>query len=354
MNYLSKKAQAIIPYQPGEQPQNKQFIKINTNENPYPPSPRVQERIRQCTETDFRLYPDPDSQQLKAAIAEREGLKPTQVFCSNGSDEVLAFCYPAFFNPHRPILFPDITYSFYPVYADLFSIDYRTVPLDDNLMIRPQVYFMDNGGIILANPNAPTGIFLPLEKLESIIKYNLGRAVVIVDEAYIEFGGQTAAPLIDVYNNLLIIRTFSKSHSLAGLRVGYALGNADLIAGLQRIKNAFNNYPVDNLARAGAVAAVEDEPYTKEILAKTIRTRERITTKLRDLGFIIPDSRANFIFMTHPQIQAPDLFDYLRAHGILVRHFDKPRIYNFLRVSMGTDAQMDVMLKLIEAYKSRC
>jgi histidinol-phosphate aminotransferase len=350
VKYLSKKAQEIIPYQPGEQPQGRSFIKLNTNENPYPPSPMVEEQIKQCTDADFRLYPDPDSQQLKAAIAKREGLKAAQVFCSNGSDEVLAFCYPAFFNPQGTILFSDITYSFYPVYADLFSITYHRVPLDEQFAVQPADYFIENGGIIIANPNAPTGIFLSLEKLEAILKFNQDRAVVIVDEAYIEFGGETAVPLLEVYDNLLIIRTFSKSHSLAGLRVGYALGNAGLIAGLERIKDSFNSYPVDNLARMGAIAAVEDDTYTKGILDKITDTRTWVTDKLKACGFITTDSHANFIFMTHPQVSAPELFAFLREQGVLVRHINTPRIDNYLRVSIGTDPEMEIFLKQIEDY----
>ena len=350
MNYLSQKAQNIAPYQPGEQPQNENLIKINTNENPYPPSPRVLARIKQCAETDFRLYPDPDSNKLKTALARRENLEADQVFCSNGSDEVLAFCYPAFFDTNNPILFPDITYSFYPVYANLFSINYREIPLDAQFRLRPQDYLIENGGIIIANPNAPTGMFLSLDQLELIIKYNLGRAVVIVDEAYVEFGGQTAAPLIKDYDNLLIIRTLSKSHSLAGLRIGYALGNAGLISGLQRIKNAFNSYPVDNLAQAGAIAAIEDENYTREILNKITATRDRITNELQALGFVIPESRSNFIFITHPRFRAADIFTYLRANGVLVRYFNKPRLENYLRVSIGTGEQMDIVLKVIEEF----
>ncbi|MDR1616086.1 MAG: histidinol-phosphate transaminase [Syntrophomonadaceae bacterium] len=351
MNYLSDKAKSVIPYTPGEQPQNKKYIKLNTNENPYPPSPQVLKQIKEYDVKELRLYPDPENTALRVALAEREGVRPEQIFCSNGSDEVLAFCFQAFFNPEGlPVLFPDVTYSFYTVYADIFGIPYQTVPLDGQLRINHFDYCRANGGAIIANPNAPTGIYLSLEKLLTVIKYNLEKSLVILDEAYIEFGGQSGAPLIGDYPNLLIVRTLSKSHSLAGLRVGYAIGDEGLIAGLKNIKNSFNSYLLDRLACAGAVAAIRDESYHRETMLKITRTREYTVDRLSDLGFMIPDSKANFIFVSHPEVKAGELFAYLKEQGILVRYFDKPRIDNYLRISIGTDQEMDILVKQLERY----
>jgi histidinol-phosphate aminotransferase len=351
MNYLSDKAKSVVPYTPGEQPQNRKYVKLNTNENPYPPSPQVFKHIKTYDARDLRLYPDPENTALRVAVAEREGVKLEQIFCSNGSDEALALCFQAFFNPGGlPVLFPDVTYSFYRVYADIFSIPYQTVPLDEHWRINHFDYCRPNGGIMIANPNAPTGVYLSLEKLLIMLEYNLGKSLVIVDEAYIEFGGESAAPLIKDYPNLLVVRTLSKSHSLAGLRVGYAMGDEGLIAGLNNIKNSFNSYLLDRLAGVGATAAIQDEDYHKETMLKIMQTREYTVGRLRDLGFVTPDSEANFIFISHPKVKAGELFSYLKEQGILVRYFDKPRIDNYLRVSIGADQEMNILIELIERY----
>jgi len=344
--YWSQTTKKIKPYVPGEQPRDKKYVKLNTNENPYPPSPQVIEAIRSAADESLRLYPDPTCDGLCKTLEQYFGLESGQVFCGNGSDELLAFAFPAFFNPGRPILFPDITYSFYPVYSTLFNIDYDLIPLDKEFKISPDKFFRENGGIIISNPNAPTGNCLPLQSVRAILEQNPG-SVVILDEAYIDFGGESAVGLIREFPNLLVVQTLSKSRCLAGLRVGFAMGQQDLIEGLRRVKDSMNSYTLDRLALAGAVAAIKDDAYFRQITAKVIETRERVAAALSAAGFSVIPSKANFLFITHPRARAADLYQQLRERGVLVRYFNLPRIDNYLRVSIGTDAEMDIFLNSI-------
>lgn len=347
--YFSETVKGLKPYVPGEQPKDRKYIKLNTNENPYPPSPRAIEAIRRAADATLRLYPDPSGDALRETIASHFGLKRDQVFIGNGSDELLAFCFPAFFEPSgRPILFADVTYSFYPVYAALFKIPYRLIEVDESFVVPYAGYFQDNGGILIANPNAPSGRGMTLGEIESILKKNKS-SVVVLDEAYIDFGGDSAVGLIGDYPNLLVIRTLSKSYSLAGLRVGFAMGSADLLEGLIRVKDSFNSYTVDRLAQAGAREALLDDAYFQETRAKVMRTRERVAEKLRTMGFTVVPSQANFLFIRSSRNPARLLFSGLRDKGILVRYFDKPKIDNYLRVSIGTDFEMDLFLEAIAA-----
>ncbi|AUS98172.1 histidinol-phosphate transaminase [Clostridium thermosuccinogenes] len=345
--YWSDVLKRLEPYVPGEQPKDKKYIKLNTNENPYPPSPRAIEAIRQAADERLRLYPAPDCDELKHVLAENLGVKKEQVFVGNGSDEVLAFSFAAFFNPGEPILFPDITYTFYPVYCQLYGIDYRTIPLDADFNIPVEGFLQDNGGIIFANPNAPTGKFMDLASVEKIVKENIER-VVVIDEAYVDFGGQSAVKLIDKYPNLLVIKTLSKSHSLAGLRIGFALGNAGLIEGLDRVKNSFNSYTIDRIALAGAAEAIKDTAYFEKTRAKIIHTRKWVGPELEKLGFRLTDSLANFVFASHASLDSEYLFKALREKGVLVRYFNKPRINNYLRITIGTDQEMEQMIKVLK------
>lgn len=345
--YWSETVKNIKPYVPGEQPKDRKYIKLNTNENPYSPSPKAIEAIRSAANDTLRLYPDPSCDELRDTIAGAFGLKRENIFIGNGSDELLAFCFPAFFEPAgRPILFADITYSFYPVYAEFFRTPYKLIEVDSDFNVPVSGYLQENGGIIIANPNAPTGKGIPRTDIEEILNQNKN-SVVILDEAYIDFGGASAFGLISRYPNLLIIRTLSKSHSLAGLRVGYAMGAGELIEGIRRVKDSFNSYTVDRLAQAGAREAIKDDVYFRETRGKIMKTRERVSRKLEDEGFIVIPSQANFIFIRHAQCPGRDLFQKLREKGILVRYFDKPKINNFLRVSIGTDEEMDCFLKTV-------
>ncbi|TEB09863.1 histidinol-phosphate transaminase [Pelotomaculum propionicicum] len=339
----------ISPYIPGEQPKNEKYIKLNTNENPYPPSPQVVKAIEKVLNDSLRLYPDPTCEDLRLAIAEYYDLKKEQVHVGNGSDELLAFSFLAFFNPNGlPILMPDITYSFYKVYTSLFKINCEKIPLEDDFSIRPELFYKKNGGVVIANPNAPTGMFLPLEDITGILEHNPDQ-VVIVDEAYIDFGGISAVKLIGDYPNLLVIKTLSKSRSLAGLRVGYALGQKELIEGIDRIKNSINSYTLDRLALAGANAAIKDDAYFQEVRRRIIMTRERVSNTMGEIGFKVLPSKANFIFVTHPLIPAGELFQKLRENGVLVRYFKEPRIDNFLRVSIGSDQEMDSFISILKS-----
>ena len=338
----SRRARALTPYTPGEQPRDRQFIKLNTNENPYPPSPKALEAIRAAAGEDLRLYPDPEAVSLRGTLAATYGLKPEQVFVGNGSDEVLAFCFQAFFDPDRPILFPDVTYSFYPVFADLFGLQYRQVPLDGNFAIPLEPFMGNNGGVVIANPNAPTGRDLSLGDVRALAEGN-PEAVVIVDEAYVDFGAQSAVPLVCDHPNLVVVQTMSKSRALAGLRVGYALADGNLIAALHSVKNSFNSYPLDRLALAGAVGALSEPDYLRQTAEKITATRRRTAEALRAMGFQVGDSAANFLFVTHPAVAAKALLDGLRQRGILVRWWDRPRISNHLRITVGTDEEMDAL-----------
>jgi histidinol-phosphate aminotransferase len=343
--FWSAVVDGLTPYVPGEQPKLANLIKLNTNENPYPPSPKVQEAIQAELGDDaarLRLYPDPNADQLKATIARQHQLSPGQIFVGNGSDEVLAHAFLALLKHEQPILFPDITYSFYPVYCGLYDIDYRTVPLTEDFTIDPADYAQPNGGIIFPNPNAPTGRPLALAAVEQMLQANPA-SVVVVDEAYIDFGGSSAIPLIAHYDNLLVIHTLSKSRSLAGLRVGFALGHPALIEALERVKNSFNSYPLDRLAIVGAVAAIEDEAHFERTRQAVMATRRTLSAELTELGFDVLPSTANFIFARHPRHDAAELAQALRARSIIVRHFKLPRIDQFLRISIGTDGECQAL-----------
>lgn len=345
--YWSKTVKNIKPYIPGEQPKDRKYIKLNTNENPYPPSPRVIEAIKFAANETLRLYPDPTGSELRETIAGYFRLKKENVFIGNGSDELLAFSFPAFFEPvGPPVLFAEVTYSFYPVYAALFNTPYRLIEVDEEFNIPISEYFQENGGIIICNPNAPSGKGVSGEAIISILGKN-ENSVVIIDEAYVDFGGFSSVNLIKDYPNLLIIRTLSKSHSLAGLRVGYALGNKELIEGIIRIKDSINSYTVDRLALAGAREAIKDDAYFQETRSKIISSRERVSARLQEMGFKVIASQANFIFVESRQCPGSVLFQKLREKGILVRYFNKPKIDNFIRVTIGTDKEMDCFLEAI-------
>ena len=333
----------LVPYVPGEQPKLDNLIKLNTNENPYGPSPRVLDAIRGQLDDSLRLYPAPNADDLKDTIAGYYGVTAAQVFVGNGSDEVLAHIFNALFQHAKPVLMPDVSYSFYPVYSGLYGIDAKLLPLDEAFRIRPQDYQGDNGGIIFPNPNAPTGRLLPLDGIEQILRANPD-SVVVVDEAYIDFGGQTAITLVDRYPNLLVTQTLSKSRALAGLRVGLAVGHADLIEALERIKNSFNSYPLDRLALAGAVAAFEDQAWFEQCRTAVIDSREQLSAALSQLGFEVLPSAANFVLARHPQRDAAQLASALRERRVIVRHFRQPRIEQFLRITVGTPEQNQALL----------
>ncbi len=344
--FWSQVVRDLTPYVPGEQPKLANLIKLNTNESPFPPSPRVLAAILAELGDDavrLRLYPDPNADLLKGAIARRHGVTPQQIFVGNGSDEVLAHVFMALLKHERPILFPDITYSFYPVYCGLYGVDFRTLPLAEDFSIDPSAYCgRPNGGIIFPNPNAPTGRLLALDAIERILQANPD-SVVVVDEAYVDFGGISAISLVNRYDNLLVVHTLSKSRSLAGLRVGFAVGHPALIEALERVKNSFNSYPLDRLAIVGAVAALEDEAYFEHCRRAIIATRDTLSANLTALGFAVLPSAANFIFARHPQHDAAQLAQALRERNIIVRHFKLPRIDQFLRITVGTEAQCEAL-----------
>lgn len=336
----------LQPYVPGEQPKTTaRLIKLNTNESPYPPSPKAQAVLQEeGLAAHLRLYPDPESTQLRETIAAQFNLSPEQVFVGNGSDEVLAHAFYSFFQRPEPLLFPDITYSFYPVYCQFYGIESQRLPLRDDFSIAVEDFAIDNaGGVIIPNPNAPTGRYLPLAEIEKLLQLHPQR-VVVIDEAYIDFGGDSAVALIDRYPNLLVIHTLSKSHALAGLRLGYAMGQAHLIEGLNRAKNSFNSYPIDGIAQKVATAAIADRAWLADNCAKVIATREWTCSELSGLGFDIVPSTANFIFAKPPKISAEDLFKALRERNIIVRYFNKPRISEYLRISIGTDEEMQALV----------
>jgi histidinol-phosphate aminotransferase len=337
------------PYTPGEQPGDKKYIKLNANENPYPPSPKVLEALKEAVGNDLRLYPDSECLSLRKTIAQYYSLSGENIFVGNGSDELLGFSFIAFFKKDKPILFPEVSYSFYPIYANIFEVDYKEVPLDNGFGIIAKDYCQDNGGIIFPNPNAPTGRILSLKDVTEIIESNQGN-VVIVDEAYIDFGGETAVPLISRYPNLLVLRTFSKSRSLAGMRLGYAMGNKDLIDGLNRVKHSFNSYTLDRLALVAGMEAIKDEDYFIKTREKVKSTREFVSKELIDLGFNVIPSCANFIFISHKSKSALEMQKYLKDEGLLVRHFNKKGIENFLRVTIGTDEEMGEFVGRIKSF----
>ena len=337
----------VIPYVPGEQPKENDIIKLNTNENPYPPSPKAVEALKSFDCSRMRLYPDPNSDILVNSLAKRYRVKPSQVFVGVGSDDVISMAFLTFFNSDKPILFPDITYSFYDVWADVYKIPYKTMPLDDNFRINKTDYFQENGGIIFPNPNAPTGVYESNEMIEEIVKANKN-SIVIIDEAYIDFGGESCIGLTEKYDNLLVVQTFSKSRSMAGMRIGYAIGNEKLIKYMNDVKFSINSYTMNHVTQVCGAAAVEDEEYFIETIKKITDVRENTKKELKKLGFTFTDSKSNFLFAAHDKVKAETIFNELRSRKIYVRYWNKPRINNYLRISIGTAEEME---KLISALK---
>lgn len=339
----------VVPYVAGEQPNKPGMIKLNTNECPYPPAPGVERMAAQMDCSAFRLYPDPNSTMMVDALAEYYHVSPRQVFVGVGSDDVLSMAFMTFFNSGRPVLFPDVTYSFYDVWAELHRIPYQTCPLDEDWHIRIQDYRQPNGGVIFPNPNAPTGLLESLETVEEIVRANRD-VVVIVDEAYVDFGGESALPLVEKYDNLLVVQTFSKSRAMAGMRIGFCIGSEKLIGYLNDVKFSFNSYTMNLPSQILGTEAVRDDAYFMATTAKIVATREQVKEELRKLGFMFPDSKANFIFATHETIPAQELFQTLREADIYVRHWNKPRISDFLRITIGTDEQMNRLLEFLRDY----
>lgn len=344
--YWSKLVHTLDPYVPGEQPKDQRYIKLNTNECPYPPSPQALAAIQAAADDTLRLYPDPNADVLKDAIAEYYGVNRANVFVGNGSDEVLAHIFHGLLKHEAPLLFPDISYSFYPVYANLYQIATRQIPLREDFRLCLGDFGLDNGGIIFPNPNAPTSMAVGLEAIEALVQ-TYPNSVIVVDEAYVDFGAQTAIPLTAQYPNLLVVQTFSKSRSLAGLRVGFAVGHPDLITALERVKNSFNSYPLGRMAIAGAAAAMRDVAYFEQTRQRIIATRERTTQRLTALGFQVLPSAANFVFARPPRGNAETLYLALKQRGVLVRYFNKPRINEYLRITIGTDTEMDAFLDIV-------
>lgn len=341
--YWSDVVKSLTPYVPGEQPRTEGLVKLNTNESPYPPSPLVLQAIRETSADGLRLYPDPESVTLRQAIAARNGIDSKQVFVGNGSDEVLAQTFMALLDHNLPLHFPDISYSFYPVWSELFGIEYSTVPVASDFSIDPAAYPPNNGGIIIPNPNAPTGMLMSLEAIRALL-FRSADSVVVIDEAYIDYGGESAVQLIEEFDNLLVVQTLSKSRALAGLRVGFAMGSTTLIEALERVKNSFNSYPLDVIAQRAALASLDDEDYFHSTCQRVIDSRENLRSAMETLGFEVLPSCANFVFVTHPKYPAGELFALLRKRGIIVRHFDKPRIENYLRISIGSEEANDALL----------
>ena len=338
----------VVPYTPGEQPQNPNVIKLNTNECPYPPAPGVAKALQSFQADALRLYPDPAASDLTKALAAYYGVKQSEVFVGVGSDDVLAMIFMTFFNSKKPLLFPDITYSFYDVWADLFRIPYRQIPLNDEFEINKEDYIgKECGGIIFPNPNAPTGVLVDLAFIEDIVRANPD-VIVVVDEAYIDFGGVSALPLIQKYDNLLVVQTFSKSRAMAGIRIGYAFGCEKLIKYLSDVKFSFNSYTMNRPALALGVEAVRDDAYFKEIVGKIVNTREWVKKELKELGFVFKDSMSNFIFATHPDYDIVNIFEELRKRDIYVRHFNGERIRDYLRITIGTDEEMKTLINTIK------
>lgn len=352
MKAWEKNIRKVIPYIPGEQPQKTGIIKLNTNENPYPPSKEVEKMWREMeTEIEkLRLYPDPQAKVLVNALAENYEVSPEQIFVGVGSDDVLAMSFLTFFNSEKPILFPDITYSFYDVWADLFHIPYKKMKLDENFHIRREDYYQENGGIIFPNPNAPTGIEEELELIEDILKKNPD-VIVIIDEAYVDFGAKSAKTLLEKYENLLVVQTFSKSRSMAGVRIGYAMGNTALIKALQDVKYSYNSYTMNMPSILLGTKALQDKDYFEMTRKKIIQTREKSKEELRKMGFSFPDSKTNFIFAVHEKYEAKDIFEYLKKKDIYVRYFPIERIYNYLRITIGTEEQMEALFRALSEFQ---
>ena len=347
-----KNVRNIVPYVPGEQPQVKDIIKLNTNENPYPPSPLVKEVIEGFDSDLLRKYPDPNSKQLIKALSSVYDVPEDCIFTGVGSDDVLGMAFLTFFNSDKPVLFPDITYSFYDVWCELFNIKYEQKPLKDDFTIDTDDYLVENGGIVIANPNAPTSIAMPLSEIEKIISSNPS-SVVIVDEAYIDFGGNTVLPLIDKYDNLLVVRTFSKSRSMAGIRIGYCFGNKELIAALNAVKNSYNSYTMNMVTIAAGAASLYDRDYFDVQVSKIVATREKYAGILKELGFDVADSSTNFLFASHNTVRAQVIFEALRKKNIFVRYWNKPRIDNRLRITVGTDYEMESLITALKEIISQ-
>ncbi len=345
--FWSPSIRNLEAYTPGEQPGVTNLVKLNTNENPYPPSPRVIEALHHASSDDLRLYPDPQGKALQQVIAEQHGLTPDHVFLGNGSDEVLAHAFLALLKHEHPILFPDVSYSFYPVYCALYNIAFETVPVDAAFQVDLRAYDRPNGGIVLPNPNAPTGSALGRDALHSLLTQH-PQSVVVIDEAYVDFGAESVVPMVTAFPNLLVVQTLSKSRSLAGLRVGFAIGDPGLIAALSLVKNCFNSYPLDRLALAGAKAAMLDTAYFESTCQRIVHSRDKLTADLQALGFEVLPSKANFVFARHPSHDAKTLAQQLRQHNILVRHFAKPRIDQFLRISIGTNAECHTLVSVLQ------
>ena len=352
MNNWEKNIRRVVPYTPGEQPNQQDMIKLNTNENPYPPAPGVAEALKNIETDALRLYPDPAAKDLVHAIAGEYGLSDEQVFVGVGSDDVLAMSFLTFFNSEKPILFPDITYSFYDVWADLFQIPYERPELDEHFHIKKEDYFRENGGIIFPNPNAPTGVSLPLDEIEEIISHNRD-VIVIVDEAYVDFAGRSAMELIDKYDNLIIVQTFSKARSMAGMRIGYAISNSVLIKYLNDVKYSFNSYTMNQTSLVCGVETLKDKAYFEECVNKIIETREWAKEELKNLGFHCLDSKSNFIFAMHPDYDAKELFEALKENDIYVRFWGSERIEQYMRISVGTKEEMEAMFAFLKEYMSR-
>lgn len=339
----------VVPYTPGEQPKKQNIIKLNTNENPYPPTPKAAQAGATFDMDLLRKYPDPTASELIDALSEKYNVKPSQIFVGVGSDDVISMAFLTFFNGKKPILFPDISYSFYSVWADVYRIPFETPALDENFKIIKEDYYKENGGIIFPNPNAPTGICEDPDFIEDIVSHNED-SVVIIDEAYIDFGGKSALELIDKYENLLVVQTFSKSRSMAGMRIGYAMGSEKLIKAMNDVKFSINSYTMNQHSLKLGVWAVKDDAYFENNILKLVKTREESKLRLRELGFDFPDSKANFIFATHKTVPAKEIFEALREAGIYVRYFDLPRIDNYLRITVGTDGEMEVFFNFLKDY----
>lgn len=345
----TKNLRDIEPYVPGEQSSDSDIVKLNANENPYPPSPKVLDAVKGFDVSALRLYPNANATPLKQAIADYYSVDIKNVFLGNGSDDVIAVAFQALFNSDLPIAYPDLTYSFYPVWCSLFNIPYRTYPVDSNFRINPEDYREKNGGVIIPNPNAPTSLGEGRDFVERLMEYNQD-SVVIIDEAYVDFGGVSSVPLTKKYENLLVTGTFSKSRSLAGLRIGFAIGSERLISVLEAVKNSYNSYTIDSISIEAGRASILDDEYFKETCEKIIATRERVTNEMRALGFNVLDSQTNFIFATKDDISMKDMFEYLKTKKVFIRYFSVPRIENYVRITIGTDREMDILLKEIKEY----
>lgn len=340
---------SIEPYVAGEQPKSQDIIKLNANENPYPPSPMVRKVIREFDSGELKKYPSMDASLLRQAAAEYYGLKKENVFAGNGSDDILATAFRAFFNSDTPIVYPDVTYSFYPVWCSLLKIPYKTFEVNENFEINVEDYYAPNGGVVIPNPNAPTSVELGRDKIIDLLEHNRD-CIVIIDEAYIDFGGQSSVELINKYDNLVVTQTFSKSRSLAGMRIAMAFANPELVSYMDAVKDSYNSYPVDSIAAAAGAAALKDREYFEETRGKIIATRDNFITALQAMGFRVLKSKTNFVFCTHPKYSAKDIFEYARSKNIYIRYFNKPRIDNYLRITIGTDGEMKALEQILREF----